>query len=171
MHVNVLVISGSMGSGKTTVLGEVSDLLSARRISHAIIDLDAMAAVGLSKEAAAELSRRNLSAIYSHFIAAGLRHLLLAVAVETRAQLETLREAMPGANLVVCRLTASVPTMEQRLRVREPGIQQERFVARAGELERLLEAAAVEAFTVNNDDRSVTDVARDVLSRAGWPAG
>src|SRR5690349_23304571 len=42
----VLVISGSMGAGKTTVLGEASDLLAASGIEHAAIDLDTLS-IGL----------------------------------------------------------------------------------------------------------------------------
>ena len=42
-NLKVLVISGSMGSGKTTVLGEASDLLGAAEIIHAAIDLDSLA--------------------------------------------------------------------------------------------------------------------------------
>jgi len=38
--VSVIVISGSMGSGKTTVLGEASDILAAHSLVHAAIDMD-----------------------------------------------------------------------------------------------------------------------------------
>lgn len=168
MNVKVLVISGSMGSGKTTVLGEASDLLSAHHVAHAILDLDAIAAVGLVNEAAAALNHRNLATMYGNFVAAGLRHLLLAEAVETRSLLDQLRDAMPGADLVVCRLTAAVKTLERRLRVREPGMLHERFVARAKALDRTLEAVRLENFIVVNDRRGVTDVAREVLTRSGW---
>lgn len=41
-HVNVLVISGSMGSGKTTVSAEVSDLLTLAGILHGAVDLDCL---------------------------------------------------------------------------------------------------------------------------------
>jgi hypothetical protein len=34
-----------MGSGKTTVLGEASDVLSERRVVHAILDLDCIGTV------------------------------------------------------------------------------------------------------------------------------
>ena len=42
MVVPVLIISGSMGTGKTTVLGELHDLLIEQRIPHAALDLDAL---------------------------------------------------------------------------------------------------------------------------------
>ena len=38
----LLIISGSMGSGKTTVLFEASDILASRDVAHAAIDLDAL---------------------------------------------------------------------------------------------------------------------------------
>jgi hypothetical protein len=43
-----------------------------------------------------------------------------------------------------------------------------KFVARARELQQVLDAAQLEDFTVVNDGRSVTDVAHEVLQRAGW---
>jgi hypothetical protein len=166
MNVNVLVISGSMGSGKTTVLGEASDVLEQEGVAHAVIDLDAIATVGLPN--ASELVYRNLSALYENIRRAGLRHLLVAEAIETADERARLHAAMPGAALVICRLTADVATMERRLRVREPGLKQDRFVARAAELERILAATRLEDFSVENDARSVTAVARDVLVGAGW---
>jgi hypothetical protein len=58
--------------------------------------------------------------------------------------------------------------MQQRIRLREPGMLQEQFVARVAELEASLDAGCVEDFSVENDGRSVTAVAREVLVRAGW---
>lgn len=101
---------------------------------------------------------------------AGIRRILLAEAIETRAELERLRQVLAGAELVVCRLTAALETMERRLRLREPGMHQDRFVTRLRMLQKTLEAAKLEDFTVVNDERSITDVAREVLQRAGWIA-
>ena len=70
---------------------------------------------------------------------------------------------------MVCRLRARLETMQRRVREREPGMLQEEFVARvAEELEASLDAGGVEDFSVENDGRSVTAVAREVLRRAGW---
>jgi len=170
MPIKVIVLSGSMGCGKTTVMGEASDLLATQHIAHAYIDLDAIGTVSIARETDADLRQRNLAAFYANFASAGVSHLILALALEARGELDDLRQAMPGATIVVCRLTASVATMEGRLRVREPGMHQATFVARARELQHVLDAAQLEDFTVLNDDRNVTEVARDVLERAGWLA-
>lgn len=45
---------------------------------------------------------------------------------------------------------------------------QQKFVDRAAELEALLDHAHVEEFEVQNDGRSVTDVAQEILVRSGW---
>jgi hypothetical protein len=170
MLVKVIVLTGSMGCGKTTVLGEASDLLFEGGAPHAIIDLDAIGTVLLPGDAAQRLNLRNLRAIYGNFVDAGIRRVLMAEAIETRAELEQLRQMLAAAQLVVCRLTAALDTMERRLRLREPGIHQDRFVMRSRMLQEALDAAKLEDFTVVNDGRSVTNVAREVLQRAGWIA-
>jgi predicted kinase len=157
-----------MGSGKTTVLGEASDLLSARGVVHAVIDLDALAAAGLAGHRCTELTYANLAAVWSNFANAGITRLLLAEVVETADELVRIRAAIPDSTVVAVRLTATVDTMQRRLRTREPGMLQETFVARARELDGILDRARLEDFCVANDDRSVTDVAAEVLTRAGW---
>jgi adenylylsulfate kinase-like enzyme len=166
--VRVIVITGSMGAGKTTVLGEASDLLAAHGIAHAAIDLDALGVSHLTESASsADLAYANLRSIWANYAAAGARHVLVAAAVESRSELDRLSDALPHAELVVCRLHAPLETMEERVRLREPGMHQEKFVGRVADLERLLDAAALENFTLTNTG-SVTDVAREMLVKAGW---
>ena len=164
----VLVISGSMGAGKTTVLGEASDLLSERGIAHGAIDLDALGVVGISRPLAEALTMQHLVAVVQNYAAAGIARILLAEALETRSARARICEALGGAQVVVCRLTASIATMQSRVRLREPGSFQNEFIARVATLDAILEAAAVEDFTVDNDARSITAVAREMLLRAGW---
>ena len=167
-NLKVLVISGSMGSGKTTVLGEASDLLRAAEILHAAINLDCLALGHLPAAAADDLLIRNLAAVWNNYAAAGITRLLLSEVLDTAAKRERLRQTIPGAEIVVCRLRATFNTMQQRIRLREPGMLQEEFVARIAELEASLDAGRVKDFSVQNDGRSVTEVAREVLVRAGW---
>ncbi len=53
--------------------------------------------------------------------------------------------------------------MRQRIRAREPGMLQEQFLARAMALEVALDDAHLEDFSIANENRSVTDVARELL--------
>jgi hypothetical protein len=58
--------------------------------------------------------------------------------------------------------------MEQRVRLRESGISQRDYVARVAELNTILDRAQLENFTVTNENRPLTDVARELLVKAGW---
>ena len=161
MRVSVLVISGSMGAGKTTVLGEASDLLTAEGILHAAIDLDGLS-IGQMPD---DMTARNLAAVWSNYAGAGITRLLIAEAIDSADKLERIRRAVPGAEIVVCRLRASLGTMQERVRVREPGMRQEEFIRRVVDLDRAID---IEDFSVDNDRRGITEVAREVLIRAGW---
>jgi hypothetical protein len=168
MHVKLIVITGSMGSGKTTVMAEASDILTAADVAHAAIDLDALGVAHVPGGASFDLAYRNLASVWANYAFAGVTRLLLAEAVENRDELDRIVRAIPASEVVVCRLTARRETMEQRVRVREPGMLQACLVGRVGELDACLDAAHLEDFRLDNDDTPVTGTARALLERAGW---
>lgn len=169
-NIPLLIISGSMGAGKTTVLGEASDLLTEVGIAHAAIDLDWLAVMHPPQKAYGQaLILKNLATIWPNYVAAGAERLLVARVVEKRSELQGYRDAIPGAEPIVCLLTASIDTMQQRLRPRESGMFRGKALARSEVLAAILETSNAEYFRVdNNEGRDITEVAREVLSRAGW---
>lgn len=169
-RVPLLIISGSLGTGKTTVLNEASDLLSEAGIAHAAIDLDCLAVMHPRRDPHGQrLAFANLAAVWPNYAAAGAERLMIARVVEERADLDHYRAAMPGAQPIVCRLTAPLSLMHERLRIRETGMFLEQSLARAAELDEILARAGVEDFAVDNGPgRSVGAVAREVLILAGW---
>jgi len=165
----LLIITGSMGSGKSTVLAEASDILTVRNIPHASIDLDALGNAHLASPVQNnDLMYRNLRSVWNNYADAGLTRLLLARAMEGPKELECCLQAVPASNVVICRLTASMETMQDRVRGREIGALQTSFVARVTELNAILDNAHLEHFSLENENRSVTDVAQELLVRAGW---
>jgi hypothetical protein len=168
MDVKVIVITGSMGSGKTSVMAEASDLLAAAGVNHAAVDLDGLGIGHVPEGAWPDLAYQNLASIWGNFARVGATSLLIAEAVETAEELERIQAAIPNAEIVVCRLKASLETMQRRVRSREPGMLQDVFVARVLELESILDRVQVEDFSLSNEDASITGVAREMLERAGW---
>ena len=158
-----------MGSGKTTVLSEASDLLTARNIPHASIDVDALGTAHLPPTLQNnQLMYQNLQSVWENYAHAGVTRLLLARAIEDRTELEQCRNAISGAEIVICRLTASLKTMQQRLQTREIGTLQNTFTPRVAELNSILDRAHLEDFSLSNENRSVTEVAHEMLVRAAW---
>jgi hypothetical protein len=166
---SLLIITGSMGAGKTSVLAEASDILTLRHIVHAAIDLDTLGLAHLPSPASSNgVMYRNLQSICENYAALGVTRLLLARAMENRTELERYRSAVSAKNTAICRLTAGLGEMQQRVRKRESGVLQREFVDRVAILDAILEHARLEDFTIINEGRSLNDVAQEMLMKAGW---
>jgi len=158
-----------MGAGKTTVLAEASDLLALRHITHAAVDLDALGLAYLPSAASDDgVMYLNLQSVCKNYASRGVKRLLLARAMEDRADLELCRRVVSATNTVVCRLTASIETMQQRVKMRELGTSQREYVARVTKLNVILDRARLENFTISSENRSPTDAAHEMLVKAGW---
>jgi hypothetical protein len=158
-----------MGAGKTSVLGEASDILALRQIVHAAIDVDALGLAHLPCGACSDaVMYGNLRSVCKNYAALGIQRFLLARAIEDRAQLDSCRDIVSATNTVVCRLTASIAAMKERVQMRETGVSQREYVARVGKLDAILDRARLEDFTVSNENRLLTDVALEMLVKAGW---
>jgi hypothetical protein len=111
---------------------------------------------------------RNLQSVCRNYASLGVRRFLLARAMEDRAELELCRGAVSAKNTVVCRLTASIETMQHRVKMREAGVSQRGYVARVAELNVILDRARLEDFTIASENRSWTEVAHEMLTKARW---
>lgn len=111
---------------------------------------------------------RNLESVCKNYAALGVRRFMVARAIERRAELELVRSFVSATKNVVCRLTAGLEVMEQRVRMRETGVLQGEYVARVATLNAILDRARLEDFTVASENRSLSEVAHEVLFKAGW---
>lgn len=165
--VSILVITGPVGVGKTTVLYDVDRQLIAAGVAHASVELEELArcwAPGIGNRPA--LVYANLAAVWANFAAHGARQLVIGMLLEKRADLEHLSRAIPDARPAVVRLTAPLAVIEQRLRGRELDATAEIDAARY--LVRRMDEQKVEDHLVDNGQRPVAAVAREILERAGW---
>lgn len=166
---SLIIITGSTGAGKTAVLGEASDLLALRGIVHAAIDLDALGLAHLpSATPSDDVMCENLRSVCRNYSAAGIRRFLVARAIESEAQFKLCRTIIAAPNIAVCRLVASAEAMKRRVEMREVGVSQRDYVARVAKLNAILDDAQLEDFTVINEDRPLTEVAIELLVKAGW---
>jgi adenylylsulfate kinase len=165
----LLAISGSVGVGKTAVLIEIHDILEKRQVPHACVERDAL---GYSWPPQGRFNERiielNLSCVATTFLAAGAERLVIAGVIETPHDLLVYRRCIPNAQIQVCRLTAALELRRERLRSREKGAGLDWHLERTAELDRILDEARIDHFSVDNGDRPLRDVASEVLARAGW---
>ncbi len=168
--VPVLLITGSVGSGKSTVALEINDVLAERKLPNAALDLDALVwQWPPTSKWNDDLMFENLTSLWPNYRAHGASRLVLARVLEDPSELDRYRRAVPGAEITVCRVTAPEALRLARLRGRmAPGASLDWHLARTVELEAILEDVACEAFVVENGPRPVREVALEVLVRAGW---
>lgn len=150
----------------------MSDILCGYDIEHLLVDVD-----GLSQSFPREpgdrfgtrLASRNLAAIWvNHLEAGGASRALLSVVVESDSAVQTYKEAIPAANIAVCRLRASTKTLQERVRRRELGAGLEWHLNRAIDLAEIMDRSGIDEIVVDTDDLSVPEIASKCLDRAGW---
>jgi hypothetical protein len=168
--VPVLLITGTVGAGKSTIAYELNDALRELEIPNAMVDLDALCAHWPSSSKwNADLMFENLALLWPNYQAHGATHLVLAHVLEDRAELDRYRAAVPAADVTVVRLVTPAELRAQRLVGRmPPGASLDWHLFRTGELEAILDDAAVADLVVDNGERPVRDVAMEILQRAGW---
>lgn len=171
--VDVLVLCGAAGVGKSTTAYEVSRRLAVDGVAHALVDCDELDRVhpwpvpGLPPW---EPALRNLAAIWGNYARLGHDRLMLCgVFADLRQELPWIAEAVPYAAFTVVRLTADQMELESRLRRRELGTGVGDQIRRS---ERQLEDIAASdppgTLVVDTTDRPVAGVAEQVM--ALWPA-
>jgi hypothetical protein len=95
---------------------------------------------------------------------------VVADVVEGPREPALLRDAVPGAEVVVVRLRASPATIEQRLAGRDSGPDFDWHLRRAAELAALMERERIGDLLIDTDGISAEAVAGELLTRLGWPA-
>ncbi|PBD02475.1 hypothetical protein BX281_10780 [Streptomyces sp. Ag82_O1-15] len=173
-HAEVLLIGGRAGVGKTTVGWEVSALLRAAAVPHAVIEGDFMGQVHPAPEGdphRSEITERNLTAVWENFARLGYRRLIYTNTASVLPEATGMFERAMGANVRMTRvlLTASDATARERLVGRELGSELEKELAGSVRKGRLLDQRATAGTVrVMTDLRPVIDIAREVVAATGW---
>lgn len=134
-----------------------------------MIDLDEISLVHPNQ--GRSFARENLRAIWPRYAAvAGLR-LLLPGVIADEEELVLLRDALPGANLAVCELTAPETVLKERVTAREPNeFWREGLRGWVGVYHARNDLDKIRDFLVSTHERPEEDAARQVIEKVGWAA-
>jgi hypothetical protein len=179
MGTSVLLVTGTLGSGKTEVVREINEVLRTRGVSNATIDLDW---IGKGRQPSdwpqptwqygsrtADLQVANLRVMWPNYTELGISRLLLAGVIDSRQHVMGVLEAVDATDFTVCRLTAPAHVLRERIERRELGIARDFIVRYSREVEAHLDALNIASMTVANDgSMSITAVAEKILADSGW---
>jgi hypothetical protein len=167
----VLLITGTLGSGKTVLAADIGELLEDREPRTAIIDLDWLGWVSSSPSGPHAIDRlilSNLAAVWPNFEATGAGRLVLARTVLDGELIVGVGEAIGSVSLTIVRVTASPDTIAERLGARDTGAVLAQHLAEAAEFTKVLDEMGAEDFQVSNDGRPIREVSEEIVARAGW---
>ncbi|MFG1603530.1 adenylyl-sulfate kinase [Actinoplanes sp. NPDC049265] len=167
MDRTALLISGTVGAGKTTVADALGDLLRADGVPGAVLDVDWLRRAWPAPPGDRfnhHLTLRNLRAVAANLSG----RIVLAGVIESRADRDDYQAAL-DAPLTVGRLRVDLTTVRERLRRRhaddDEGLRW--HLRRCGELDAILAAAAVEDFVIDGGG-TIRQVANAMRTAAGW---
>ena len=167
----VLLVTGAVGVGKTRTASAVSGLLAEKGILNACVDLPQISNAFPERQDDPwneKLAHRNLACMWVNFRAVGVERLIVTRVLESRSLVRHLKDAVPGAEVVVVRLRAPLSVVQARIRERNRD-HPEWFLDAAEHLVPGMDAQAVEDYLIDNSVLSIDETAREVLRVTGWP--
>jgi adenylylsulfate kinase-like enzyme len=167
--VEVLVLHGSPGSGKTTLARSIAEHLRRIDVANAVIDPDDLSLVYPHQDRA--FSLENLRAIWPSYAAIGGLRAIVPTVVADVDHLHELRDALPASRFFVCELVAPTSVLRQRVFDREPNAYWQRRLA---EFVAMYHARTdlddIRDFKVSTHGYVISDSARAILKLAAWDA-
>jgi gluconate kinase len=169
--VPTLVLSGTIGAGKTAIATDIGEILRERGVTVAVLDLDWLGWLCRATEVdedVEDLIIQNLKAVWPNFIAAGAERFVLARVLQSRAHVDSLSGAIPEADMRVVRLASPPELVERRLRARDSGAVLEEHLVETQRFAAELEEARAEDLIVTNDERPLREVSLELLASVDW---
>ncbi|MEM7364861.1 MAG: AAA family ATPase [Pseudomonadota bacterium] len=164
-----IILSGTVGAGKTTVGLAAQELLAARKIPSAFLDVDQFTYLWPETDPFnQELAFESLRSLWPVYANRGAERLILARVVITTETLERYARELGGAEITLVRITAPLDVRVARLKQREYGESQRWHLERTSELDEILIAAGIEDHVIANEGDTPAEAAEAVLRRCGW---
>lgn len=177
----ILLITGPAGVGKSTLAWEMSAQLAATEIAHAVVETDELDRVFPRPKreeleallpGTVDVSSINLAAIWSTYKALGHSRLIMSgVMMHLEFDRRWIRAAIPDADITVVLLTAGEAALLARLAQREIGSGAEEQAERSlRQAKRMADQAIEGVIVVPTDGRTPKELAQIVLGQTSWLA-
>lgn len=163
-----IIITGPVGSGKTSVMAALTELLEQHNQPNAGIDMDHLRWFSPKQPGdpfGGQVGRQNLAFVAANYRSLGISVLAIADVVENDEGRQQMVETLPDFDVQVVRLRVSMDLIEKRLRHRERDDRLQWYLDRAPELERIMDENSVGDVVIDVGVRSAAEVAAQIARR------
>jgi adenylylsulfate kinase-like enzyme len=170
--VPVVVVTGTIGVGKTAIAMTMSEILHERGIRHGLLEVDWLGEVYPAPYPddpySTRFAMKNLAAIWPNFLEVGITRAIVAMTLENHQELGDLVTALGSPEVTVVRLEASPETCAERIRRRELGNLLDLFLEKSTPLAAQMECFKIGDLVVDNENRTPQAVADEILRSIRW---
>lgn len=162
------IITGPVGSGKTTVMAALTELLEKHNQPNAGIDMDHFRWFFPKQPGdpfGGEVGRQHLAFIAANYRSLGIPTLAIADVIENEEGRQKMVETLPDYDVQVIRLRVPMDLIEKRLRIREQNEHLNWYLDRAPELERLMNTGNIGDVVIDVGERTPEEVAAEIARR------
>lgn len=168
----IAIVSGPVGVGKTSVGGEISNILEHRSVPHTFVDFDQLRYTfprPTDDPWNNVLALENLKSIWSNCVKAGSLNLVISYVVEEESFITELTKQISPSVPIIFQLSADIGTLHSRIQCRENGSELEWHKNRATELlDSLSHQSTPCNHRIKTDRKQVTEIAGEIVDLVRW---
>lgn len=164
--IELLILHGPPGAGKTSVSQTMAELLRQRDIAHAVIDLDYLAKIHPCRHIG--IMYKNLAAMWPNYQAINTIKVIIPTYLQ-KGELETVMQAAPAKHTQVCEVLAPTKVLEERIKAREK--REFQIKLHLDYLHQYTDNGPTPEqinFHVSNHDKTKEQTALEIMQKAGW---
>lgn len=165
---HAVIVTGPVGSGKTTVMATLTEILEEHNKSCAGIDMDHLRWFFPKLPGhpyGGQVGRKNLAFLAANYRSVGVNVLAIADLIPGMEDQKKLVKALPDFNVHVIRLSVPMELVERRLRERESLERLPWYLDRAPKMERMMDARNLGDIVIDVGERTARDVATEIAER------
>lgn len=164
--IELLILHGPPGAGKTSIAQAMSELLRQQDIANAVIDMDYLAKIYPRKHIG--IMYKNLASIWPNYKSIGNLKVIIPTYMQI-GEYEIVTSAAPAKKTQVCEILAPINILEERIKAREKREFQIKL-----HLDYLYQYASNGptpeqiSFQVSNHNKNKEQSALEIIQKAGW---
>lgn len=165
--IEILVLNGSPGAGKSTIANTISDLLEKQHIAHAVVDYDELGRIEPSNKS---VHWKNLKSILENYsTVSGLEKIIIPIAIDSEDILNTLKNCLSEAKWIICELIADRDTLIKRVSEREPNdYWREKLKRLVNNYADRDDSTKFGDTKIRTDNKNEIDTAKEIIEKIGW---